>query len=581
MTNNQNYTKSFAIKSIMGNPKLSKVLFDAWKSPVGSTKNAHAKSIMKSLSRSADGYIADGRGGPGLPSNPFSQFLGGAPIERETLGPRLPSPITPTPTPTQTPTLDSARQATSALSLGQIGPDGEIPEPEPPRGSVFLKTVDDLTPAVSAAPEITGEAPVSDIVPGADPTGITDVTQPTFDYKDILSKYGVSTEVPQVPDYLSSVQQAVEAGVGPKTFATQAFADKDTLSSLLQVPKETLDWLPESGFLSDYVSDLKQETKSRYNLDAQLQKVQDLESQGLTVESDLQAYVRGKDQYLNQLDKLYNDASIKISGIDTSDPRDAKRMGNYLNYLTILKGRQNQRYIDYVKTSSTAHDAKVTRATNLYKYTRDKFDDDFTDLKEGATEKYGILKDVVTEMYTNIEGREKDLYDETNRQLDLISSALQIDNSVLKNQELRDELSGAKLPPAFFGATKAALNELQQGETWGSVWKRIRQQFPNISNKEIDEALQGGIAETAEEAAEHGVSIGEPWGWARAGAYKEFQSQRGTSAGAPTTAQLTQMVYKLWDIPSEQGGLKGLDDAAKAEYIRGAGLNPTNFGIYE
>ena len=78
MTNNQSsYAKSFAIKSIMGNPKLSNVLFDSWNAPVGSTKTAHAKSVMKSLERSANNYVADGRGGPGLqPQYAFNPISG-------------------------------------------------------------------------------------------------------------------------------------------------------------------------------------------------------------------------------------------------------------------------------------------------------------------------------------------------------------------------------------------------------------------------------------------------------------------------------------------------------------------------
>jgi len=67
----------------------------------------------------------------------------------------------------------------------------------------------------------------------------------------------------------------------------------------------------------------------------------------------------------------------------------------------------------------------------------------------------------------------------------------------------------------FFSAIDKGKTELQQGETWGNVWNRIKAQFPNKSNAEIDNAL--------------GVSWKEP------GAYQKFKSQ-ASGGGSTSTA---------------------------------------------
>ena len=55
----------------------------------------------------------------------------------------------------------------------------------------------------------------------------------------------------------------------------------------------------------------------------------------------------------------------------------------------------------------------------------------------------------------------------------------------------------------FWSRIDAGKNELQQGEPWGNVWNRIKQQFPGVSNAEIDNAL--------------GTS------WREAGAFEKFK----------------------------------------------------------
>jgi len=75
----------------------------------------------------------------------------------------------------------------------------------------------------------------------------------------------------------------------------------------------------------------------------------------------------------------------------------------------------------------------------------------------------------------------------------------------------------------FWTVTASAKNELQQGEPWRSVWNRVKAQFPNVKDADIDNALGGGTY------FEGPTGKTVSWGWAKPGAYQEFKNQNGGS----------------------------------------------------
>lgn len=50
-------------------------------------------------------------------------------------------------------------------------------------------------------------------------------------------------------------------------------------------------------------------------------------------------------------------------------------------------------------------------------------------------------------------------------------------------------IGGSTLSNAFYNAIDSGKDELQQGEPWGNVWRRIKSQFPNVPDSTIDELL--------------------------------------------------------------------------------------------
>jgi len=602
-------SKSFAIKTIMSDPKLSKAILDSWLSPVGSTKNKKASAIMKSLEMTSRRNNMDGKGGAidysaikNVAGNMINPFLNTAYNQiKKGSSALLSGNKEQTPNTVQPSGNDYVPPKESIFSENYIS---ESPTTKTSTGYVFLKPIpSDWTPIE----ESTSGMPTSDITPSTQ-----DYSQPIQDsqtpqdysqtpqdysknvsltYQDALNNYGISTATDMTginPD----LAKAVESGVGRETFAQQALVDKEMLAGILNIPKEALDWLPEGGFLSDYLDDLKEQTKKQYQLDTQLDRLLKMENAGANVEGDLTNYIKGKDQYLGQLDKLYDTASTQISNMDLSDPSLKKRMGNYLNYLTILKGRQNQRYIDYLNNSVKEFDAKLERMSNLYQYSKEKFDEDYADLKDGATEKYNSLKTMLTEQYDNVASREEEDYNSSKRKLDLIASSLAITQATIENQRLQDEISGVTAPKEFYSRTSTSINELQQGADWGTIWNRIKMEFPNISNEQIDTALGGGIVNTEEEARNKDpnrqtiqVADGKwAWGYAKPGAYQDFKSNTGsTSSNEPSKEQKVGNVITILSVPQsdESYGLPGWKDLPLAEQcanIRAYGLNPKDIG---
>ena len=59
------------------------------------------------------------------------------------------------------------------------------------------------------------------------------------------------------------------------------------------------------------------------------------------------------------IQQLITDNKDAMAKMDTSNPFVAQSMGRYTNYLSVLKGRQEKRYVDYINDSIGAHNADM------------------------------------------------------------------------------------------------------------------------------------------------------------------------------------------------------------------------------
>ncbi len=461
--------KSMALKSVMNNDKLSRIVFDALDADPGSTKKNKAKSILRSIHKTTSNYygVNDGMGGPASP------FL----TEEQQASPFFQPDL-----PEQGMSMDPEhlRQQEQKRREGQeiggfkfevpgeAGVEGDTkraqttPElVEPDRKTTFVSSVDDM---ISDVDKLKESAPDVPTIPGDPVVGTSDeVTyqQPktaddlqygaevTYDDLSSIMQYSGASGLdywfesldPTEQTYYQDVYDAVKGGIGPEWFSTMGMANKEMLSSL-GLPKDVLDALPQSGLLSTHLTDLRNSIKGAHKIDQQLDNLMNLQQRGMTIKDDLSAYIAGKDQYLGDIDKLIFDGSEKIAAMDTSNPYIANRMNNYMNYLTILHGRQNKRYIDFLNSGINYHNAELQQAKDLYDTTVSQAQDEYNSAATLTSEVYTNIKSMLKDLYKNVESRTTMLSDMQNNQLEVLKTSEEIIKMQLENDELRKKISG-------------------------------------------------------------------------------------------------------------------------------------------
>lgn len=238
--------------------------------------------------------------------------------------------------------------------------------------------------------------------------------------------------------YYQSAYEAVKAGVGAETFSMQAMGNPKMLEGM-GLPASVVNMFSNSPLLSDQLIDLRNGLKKEYQIDAQLNRLNELTARGMTITDDLQAYIRGKDQYMGEIDKMMDKTKTQMAYMDTSNPAVAKTMNSYVNYLTILKGRQNQRYIDFLDSGINYHNAEVANLTNLYKTNLEAFQETYKDAATITAETYTNLKTMLKEMYTNIEARTAAAEEAKDKEMQRTLTALQMQSIVAENAKFKAE----------------------------------------------------------------------------------------------------------------------------------------------
>jgi len=317
---------------------------------------------------------------------------------------------------------------------------------------------------------------------------------------------------PSLQSYYNDVYEAVKTGVGADTWAFQAMTDPNILEAL-GIPQEVIDQLPKSGLLSQQINDLYDATKKEYKLDDQLSKILDLQNRGVTIENDFNSYVRGKDEYLTQVNDLLEKSKNTAAFTDTSNPYVAKRLNNYLSYLTVLKGRQNQRYIDFVDTSIKEYQADLAQHESLYKTSSANAQESFKKLSSVTEESYNQMKVMLKDMYTNVDKRtelmrdtEKFSWDKAQAErdeamdvLDMVKSQIEIDgggstdNEKITNLTSFDNLMGitedddGNLNFMTYNPLEAMQNVSEENYNPRTALTR----FTNFSGKNIKDKIKG------------------------------------------------------------------------------------------
>ena len=242
-------------------------------------------------------------------------------------------------------------------------------------------------------------------------------------------------------DIFSEAVIASNQGIGPGTFAYIYLRDKEKLGKALGLSKEQAAALPE-GLLSEQLNALRDSIRKDHRLEEQLDNLLKLQQRDLTINEDFESYIRGKDEYLGDIDELLDGAATKIAHMDTSNPYVAQRMEMYVNYLTILQGRQNKRYIDFLDSGITHHKNQIDSAINIYDRSIAQANKEYSELDPVTTETFNMMKTMLEEIYNNVEAREDrqiKLEEYERWKIDAVGRSL---NIVLQNDKLRAEITG-------------------------------------------------------------------------------------------------------------------------------------------
>ena len=219
----------------------------------------------------------------------------------------------------------------------------------------------------------------------------------------------------------SELSKALAQGIGSEAWSLKVMNDKKLMTDL-GFPQSTIDLFPQGSSLTSNLKSLWERKKEEKHLDSQLDMLLKMKNQSATIDNDLTAYIRGKDTYLQKITDLKTDAETDYAYSDTSDPNVARRAQNYLNYLTVLEGRQQGRYDNFLKLATDSNTAQLDQMQSLYDSTYAK-----------AREEYNFEAGITEESYNNIKTMIKDMYDNVGVQEEKVRETTRYKHEQKKN----------------------------------------------------------------------------------------------------------------------------------------------------
>ncbi len=532
--NEHNKVKVAMLKSMMGDPKLAKIISESVKSPIGSTKRAQAKSvvsILKKINRQGpDGMggsgfsqpIAqqpttvpsysnnysnnmvifpaapkfkvkptgsnngpsmgnkDGMGGPGdVDTNIFTPVpktntsatrpmasigtpsitypalsgIGNYANPFQTSDKPVVSPFTSTqsnPYMSVAPKINTGTLGTPSSSIGDfVSNFGNSSRMTPQDNTQWNTSVQEpnasMAPTGAQTPTDTSSGVTTPPVGGQTPGQITpasDVKTPVYTPPSGSTQTGSQTQnqgtvkTQTSPSSYGNVSSAVANNTGPGAFAINTMGDMEALKKMF--PGVPEDQLPIGASLSKTVDALDVALKKEYNVDTLGNQLNNLLRTGATLKDDLTNYIRGKDDYVSYVDGLIDRTkSDMFKRSDMADPRVQNSMTQYMNYLYTLKGRQNQRYVDFLNSAVNQYNGNLTNLQNSYNTASTMY-------QNALTRKSGIAQ----AEYTNIYNALSDMYTQA-----ADAPKKEIELQYLREQLLNAQLNNVKLTKDAFGGT--------------------------------------------------------------------------------------------------------------------------------
>lgn len=204
-------------------------------------------------------------------------------------------------------------------------------------------------------------------------------------------------------DYL---MQSYGQGIGANAFALGAMSDAKKLQELL--PGVPANQLPVGASLAGQLSALQDALYKEYKIDDLHTSLNQAVQAGQSLPEVATSYIRGKDEFLNAVDQMQEKATdAYLNSSMRSDPFYKASMDQYLNYLSVLKGRTTQRYMDYLNTSINYQNNQINALQTQYNTAADTVNRLYTNKAAVTTEQYNQIKQALIDMYDNVAQRQQ------------------------------------------------------------------------------------------------------------------------------------------------------------------------------
>jgi len=183
-------------------------------------------------------------------------------------------------------------------------------------------------------------------------------------------------------------------------------------------------------------AELAESLKDDYNLTALLEERTKLADATPGAVQDMTDYVKGRDQFVSKINNLMDKSNAMASGMDMTNPDNINMVNSYQQYLSVLKGRQNQQYGTYIDKSITNLKNDLNKIDDQYQNALSLYNSAYKTGAEMNKDSYDNAKKALTDMYDA-------LADAPQKLLNLQKSQLQ----VLKLQEDNANGSSSTIKP--------------------------------------------------------------------------------------------------------------------------------------
>lgn len=229
----------------------------------------------------------------------------------------------------------------------------------------------------------------------------------------IKSRVGVSPQVAEeeeTPAKYSRLEEMAKKAVGPETF----YGDV----SLLPITERRKLY---PGVPDELLPATTYEIKNILEKETGLKELEDRERELAFKQKhlipDLTEYIRNRDEYIEGIDKATSNTLYQLSNLRTGSPKEEQDLRNNLNYLKILKGRQNTRYVDFINTSIESFNKEAERVDMEYQKAKDEYSQRFAMSQEAQQ----IYRSRLSEQWQSLKNMNDPnaFYDLLNKKLDV------------------------------------------------------------------------------------------------------------------------------------------------------------------